>query len=199
MPVPFDIDKAPQENVWYVHQNEICSNFTGSTLYSINYLNEQFFNSNLSEGFYRKPFDAAFTHHNLSNKKFLKYDNILSEQFSDLSAYFEDIPLSEVKSLTSSVVSFLLNLLPDAFTLELTGEKSIFYTIKKDNMSFYIQQYFEIDEDDGFNATFVKFQDDKKLSSLNGEISHILSEIESHFSNTNSAKLNLAYINDLSY
>ena len=53
MPVPFDIDKAPQENVWYVHQNEICSNFTGSTLYSINYLNEQFFNSNLSEGFYR--------------------------------------------------------------------------------------------------------------------------------------------------
>ena len=129
----------------------------------------------------------------------MKYDNILSEQFSDLSAYFEDIPLSEVKSLTSSVVSFLLNLLPDAFTLELTGEKSIFYTIKKDNMSFYIQQYFEIDEDDGFNATFVKFQDDKKLSSLNGEISHILSEIESHFSNTNSAKLNLAYINDLSY
>ena len=89
--------------------------------------------------------------------------------------------LGEIKSITSSIISELISLSPDAFSLELTNEESIFYTFKKDDYSFYIQQYFET-EDDGFNATLVSFKGDNKIDSINGNINSIIESIESKIS-----------------
>jgi hypothetical protein len=106
--------------------------------------------------------------------------------------------LKAIKSITSSIISELISLSPDAFSLELTNEESIFYTFKKYDYSFYIQQYFET-EDDGFNATLVSFKGDNKIDSINGNINSIIESIESKISNNISHNLNLAIINELSY
>jgi hypothetical protein len=87
------------------------------------------------------------------------------------------LPLEKIKELTSGVVSFLLSFSPDSFSLELTGEESIFYTLKKDGFSVYIHQFFET-EDDGFNAKLVVFNGDQKLDSINGNINEVLNNIE---------------------
>lgn len=199
MSVPIHINKSPKEFIFKTFQVNNSNNYTGSTLSFLNDVENLFFNSIETLGTYYMPSDNDITRHNSLNKRFLKFDNLLSKQYSDLAAYYEDLELSKVKLLTHNVVSFLLNLQLDAFSFELTSEKSIFYTIKKDNYSFYIQQYFENDEDDGFNSTLVIFQGDEKLESVNGDVFMILSEVEKLFSNCNSLNINLTPINELSY
>jgi hypothetical protein len=198
MPVPVNIDKAPQENVWFFNYNDTCSYSTGSTLFYINDLKESFFNSKLGVEFCNPSLANVGTQHNETNKMFIKLNKTLDDQYNNFSEYYNNISLAEIKSITSNIISELISLSPDAFSLELTNEESIFYTFKKDSYSFYIQQYFET-EDDGFNATLVSFKDDNKIDSINGDINNILASIESKISNNTSHNLNLAFLNELSY
>ena len=198
MPVPVNIDKAPQEHVWFYNYNDTCSYYTGSTLFNIYELKEPFFNSKVGEGFCNPSSTNIGTHHNETNKLFIKLNKILNDQFINISEYYNNISLGEIKSITSSIINKLISLSPDAFSLELTNEESIFYTFKKDDYSFYIQHYFET-EDDGFNATLVTFKGENKIDSINGDINNILASIESKISNKNSHNLNLAFLNELSY
>lgn len=198
MPVPVNIDKAAQENVWSFNYNNRSSYSTGSTLFSISDLKESFFNSKIGVEF-SNPSDVNIgTQHNVTNKLFIKLDKVLSVQYKHFAEYYNNISLNEIKSITSGIISELISLSPDAFSLELTNEESIFYTFKKDDFSFYIQQFFET-EDDGFNATLVSFKGDNKINSINGNINIILSSIESKISNNTSPNLNLAILNALSY
>ena len=128
---------------------------------------------------------------------FIKLSNILNVQYKNFAEYYNNFSLGEIKSITSSIISELISLSPDAFSLELTNEESIFYTFKKYDYSFYIQQYFET-EDDGFNATLVSFKGDNKIDSINGNINSIIESIASKISNNISHNLNLAIINELS-
>jgi hypothetical protein len=198
MPVPININKSPQENVWFLNYKDICNYSTGSTLFYINDLKESFFNSKIGDEFCLTSFSQVGTHHNETNKMFIKLSNILNLQYKNFAEYYNNISLGEIKSITSSIISELISLSPDAFSLELTNEESIFYTFKKDDYSFYIQQYFET-EDDGFNATLVSFKGDNKIDSINGNINSIIESIESKISNNISHNLNLAIINELSY
>ncbi len=198
MPVPVNIDKAPQENVWFFNYNDTCSYSTGSTLFYINDLKESFFNSKLGVEFCNLSLANVGTQHNETNKMFIKLNKTLDDQYNNFSEYYNNISLAEIKSITSNIISELISLSPDAFSLELTNEESIFYTLKKDGYSFYIQQYFET-EDDGFNATLVSFKGDNKIDSINGDINNILASIESKISNNTSHNLNLAFLNELSY
>ncbi len=197
MPVLVNIAKAPQENVWYDNYNDICSYSTGSTLFYINDLTDPFFKSKIGEDFCRPPLSQVGTQHRKTNKMFIKFSNHLDDQYNALSDFYSNISLNEIKSITSNIISELISLSPDAFSLELTHEESIFYTFKKEDFSFYIQQYFET-EDDGFNATLVTFKGDKKVDSLNGNINNLIPSIEEKFSNTIPHKFNFALLHGLS-
>lgn len=198
MPVPVNIDKAPQENVWLYNYHDTCSYSTGSTLFNICELKESFFNSKVGEELCNPSLTNIGTHHNETNKMFIKLNKILSEQFINISEYYNNISLSEIKSISSTIINKLISLSPDALSLELTNEESIFYTFKRDAYSFYIQHYFET-EDDGFNATLVTFKGDNKIDSINGDINNILASIEAKVSNNNFHNLNSAFLNELSY
>ncbi len=198
MPVPVNIDKVPQENVWFYNKNDACIYSTGSSLFYKIDLTDSFFKSKIGEDFCRTSLEQVGTQHNETNKMFIKFSNLLTEQFKAFSEYYKGISLGEIKSITSNIISELISLSPDAFSLELTNEESIFYTFKKDDYSFYIQQYFEI-EDDGFNATLVTFKGDKKIDSINGNVNSILVSIEQKYSSKIHHNLNLALFNELSY
>lgn len=198
MPVPVNIEKTPQEKVWYFYQNEFSNYSTGNTLYHFNNLNDSFLNSRISEDFIWPSNNQLTTQHNITNKKFLKLSNLIEIQYRSLIEFYNIFTLNDIKTISSGVISNLLSLSPDAFSLELTNEESIFYTLKKDNYSFYLQQFFET-EDDGFNATLVTFNGDAKLNSINGNIDEILSYIEQQFSNVVPSNLNLTLINGISY
>jgi hypothetical protein len=117
------------------------------------------------------------TLHNRSNKSYIKYTNLITRQFNDLSDYYDGISLDLIKSETRGVISNLISLDPDAFSLELTGDRSIFYTFKKNDFSFYIQQFFETEED-GFNATLVLFKGDEKIDNITGNIEEIYDVVQ---------------------
>jgi preprotein translocase subunit YajC len=140
----------------------------------------------------------AGTQHNETNKMFLKFTNLLSEQYKAISAFYDNISLGDIISITSGIISELISLSPDSFSLELTNEESIFYTFKKGDYSFYIQQYFETEED-GFNATLVCYKGDNKMDSLNGNIRNLLFSMEQKIYNTIPHNLNLTLLNEISY
>jgi predicted HTH domain antitoxin len=198
MPVPVNIDKAPQENVWFYNFYDSRSNSTGSKLFYKSDFEESFFNSKTGVDFCNNSLAQVGTQHNKTNKMFIKLSKILNEQYKIFAEYYNNISLVEIKSVTSSVISELIALSPDAFSLELTNEESIFYTFKKEDYSFYIHQYFET-EDDGFNATLISFKGADKIDSINGDINNVLTSIESKISNNISHNLNLALLNELSY
>lgn len=198
MPVPVNIEKATQENVLFHRYNDMCSYSTGSTLFYINDLKESFFKSRIGDDFCNNTLTEVGTQHNETNKLFIKLSNLLNLQYNHFAEFYNNISLAEIKSITSGILSELLSLSPDAFSLELTSEESVFYTFKKDAYSFYIQHYFET-EDDGFNATLVTFKGDSKVESINGNINSILDSLKSKISNNISHNLNLALLNELSY
>lgn len=183
MPIPVNIEKEPQEILRHLEQPEKCSNSIGSTSFYINDIAAIFSKSGNVTDFPRYSFGQAGTQYNEIDKKFIKFSSIIANQYQTFSEFYSDISLNKIKSITSEIISKLLSLSPDAFSLELTNDESIFYTFKKDNYSFYIQQFFEI-EDDGFNATLVTFKGDIKDNSKNGNIAEHLLYIEQIFSNT---------------
>ena len=198
MPIPVNIEKEPQENVWFYKYHDSYSYSTGSSSFITNNLTVSFLKSNLGEVFCRSSLVQAGTQHNETNKMFLKFTNLLSEQYKAISAFYKNISLGDILSITSGIISELISLSPDSFSLELTNEESIFYTLKKGDYSFYIQQYFET-EDDGFNATLVCYNGDNKMDSLNGNISNLLFSMEQKIYNTIPHNLNLTLLNEISY
>jgi len=154
LPIPINIEKEPQENVWFYKYHDSYSYSTGSSSFS--------------------------------------------EQYKAISAFYKNISLGDILSITSGIISELISLSPDSFSLELTNEESIFYTFKKGDYSFYLEQYFET-EDDGFNATLVCYKGDNKMDSLNGNISNLLFSMEEKIYNTIPHSLNLTLFNEISY
>lgn len=80
--------------------------------------------------------------------------------------------------MNKNIVSRFVSLSPDAFSFEVIGKESIFYTFKKGDYSFYIQHYFET-EDDGFNAIVTTFKGDNRIGGVDGDIDTVIDSIES--------------------
>ena len=173
MHIPVNLDNVPHEIVWYLNPTEIRNNATASSYGFGNDKTNSIFNSDVMNS---HDFNQLFTQNNISNKQFVKFENLLTKQYNTFSDIYVNLPLEKIKELTSGVVSFLLSFSPDSFSLELTGEESIFYTLKKDSFSVYIHQFFETEED-GFNATLVVFNGEQKIESINGNINNLINSI----------------------
>jgi hypothetical protein len=185
MAITIDANKTPRDYTFYLEQMQGSKKNTGSTIDFAKYLGFEIFNRRLTNHFTHSRSENDFTQHNIFIKKYIEYINLIKNQYEQLAEFYDDVDLSSVISKTSGVVSYLLNISPDALSIELTNEKSIFYTVKIQNFSFYIHQYFETDEDDGFNTTLVKYYSNKKLESLNGDVSMAIIEIQRCIMNNN--------------
>lgn len=197
MPVPVDMDKVQLENVWQYCDVDSHRYSTGGSLYYKN-ISESFFNSKTGEDFSKTYLIFLETQHNETNKTFIKYSNFLAKQYSNIPELEENFSLEEIKTSTSKVINNLITLCPDAFSLELTNEESVFYTLKKDDYSFYLHQYFET-EADGFNATLIIFKGNQKTDTINGNISDLIVSIEQFFPGSFPENFNLVLFNELSH
>lgn len=86
--------------------------------------------------------------------------------------------------MEKSLVNRFMSLSHDAFSAEIIDKDSIFYTLKKDDYSFYIQHYFE-KEDNGFDAIVTIFKGDDRIGKVDGDIETVFAVIESTILNKN--------------
>lgn len=199
MPIPVDINKVPQEIVWQCTQDDSIGYSTGSALYYLFNIDESFFHS-ASYGFMCKKESNDFsTPNNHSHKRFLKHEQQLQSQYNALVDYFADYSFEEIKHFAVNVISNLLDLDPEAFKIELTSDKSIFYSLKKGSFTIYIQHFIEFDEDDNYDASLVIFNGNAKLPSVSGNISDILLHIENVILGANPLNIKIEYCDALSY
>lgn len=198
MPVPINIDKVPQEKVWYIDYVNYCNSATGSNLVYKAFLPKSFAQNDRVDEFIVGSLEKQGTTHNWSNKLFIKLSNVIKAQYELYTDYYVDIHLDEIMNISAPILSELILLNPDAFSLELTNEESIFYTFKKDDYSFYFQHYFET-EADGFNASMVSFKGDKKLESTSGNIVDLIDKVKCSLTYSTPHNINSSLFNELSY
>jgi hypothetical protein len=86
--------------------------------------------------------------------------------------------------MEKSLVNRFMSLSHDAFSAEIIDKDSIFYTLKKDDYSFYIQHYSE-KEDNGFDAIVTIFKGDNRIGGVTGDIETIFDTIISTLLNKN--------------
>ena len=132
-----------------------------------------------------------------SDRKFIHFEKSFKNQFELLSAYFENLTFQEANEKLSSSLISLLNINPDAISMELTRDKSIFYTLKKKDYTFFIQHFLNEIEEDEDEAILTVFKDDNKLPSYAGSLLQTISELNTLLEPANTSKLELE-LNELS-
>jgi hypothetical protein len=199
MPTP----AAPINNLYPSHAIFPCikSDYanTGSTG-SIMYSYEEtfpFFHSN-QVGF-KSPYEGTFSDiiNSNSDNKFISIKKTFKAQFELLEEYFADVNFIEADEKLSLSLSSLLASNPDVISMELTHEKSAFFTIKKRDYTFFIQHFLDEIEEDDDEAILSVFKGNQKLPSYAGSLSQTLSELISLLEPVSTFKFHIA-LNELS-
>ena len=111
-------------------------------------------------------FEAQYDFHSI-DKQFVQIESAFKNQFDKLANYYDGIDINFAKQKLALSLSLILELCPDVLTVELTPEKSIFYTLKKDDFTFFFQHFIEVNEDDD-EAILTGFKGKSKLPSYAG-------------------------------
>jgi hypothetical protein len=112
------------------------------------------------------------------DKQFVQLESMLKVQFDRLSEFYTGIDFNTVKMKFGDSISSILEIYPDALSMELTHELSIFYTIKKNDYTFFLQHFVVTDEDDD-EAIITIFKGNEKLPSYAGKLTNTISEMNS--------------------
>jgi hypothetical protein len=117
----------------------------------IGYLRE---NSIGDQAFYQKQTLRPQT------KTFLKYFKKFITEFELNKDILTEYSKEEIENKFTSSLSYFLTLDPESLSTEVTEDKSLFYTIRKDNSTFYIDQYMNSEnaEDEFVVTSFDKNQ-----------------------------------------
>jgi hypothetical protein len=109
-----------------------------------------------------------------TTRQFIKLERTFNAQLAESEACFPgqtDYVLREKMKLSSEL---LLHCLPDAISLQLTDEGSIFYTVRKHAFSLYLDHYL-VDEFDGRDEAIVSiYKNDEKLLDFAGSLEEIV-------------------------
>lgn len=117
------------------------------------------------------------------DKRFISFELSLRKQYEALSEHLEDVDFIAVKDKMKESLTELLNFKADAFSMELSSEKNIFYTFIKDDYSIFLTHSFtnDIDEDDD-EAIISIFKGNNKISSCSGTIKEVICLLEEYIS-----------------
>lgn len=113
-----------------------------------NYFGTQFLSNN-QDAFMSENDQTIRPHTKLFVKYFQKFDKEYNQNIDNLKKYSAEW----VRKKFVSSLSYLLTLDPDALSIEISEDATLFYTIKKNNFTFYIDQY--IDSEDNVDEEFV--------------------------------------------
>lgn len=113
-----------------------------------------------------------------SDKDYIKFETLFIKQYEKLSEYYKDINFVEIKEEFSMSLSEILKFNPDVLTMELTTERSVYYTFIKNDHSIFIQHYLNVTDSDDDEAILTAFKGDSKLPSFAGSLDETLSELK---------------------
>jgi len=123
-----------------------------------------------------------------ADKKFIQFNKSFTEQFNFLAASFSNLDFNIARTKMHLSLNKILELNPTAFSMELTNEQSIFYTIKKEDYTFYLQHFLnEIDEDEDESILTI-FNGNNKLPSYAGSLFQTFVEIDNLMAPSNTFK-----------
>ena len=112
-----------------------------------------------------------------TNKKYISISKSFKKQFESLQAYYKDINYAEASNKLSQSLNALLFFQPSSLTMELSIEKSIIYTMKKNGYTFFMHYFFyDIDVDDD-EIILSAFKGSQKLPSYAGTFIEAMNEI----------------------
>jgi hypothetical protein len=118
--------------------------------------------------------DRGYTPVSEITRRFIKLDKSFRRQLSEQQHLFVDCSeylLHERMKISSEL---LLSCVPDAISLEITDDKSIFYTWKKNDITIYLDHYL-IDEFDGKDEAIVSiYKGDNKIADLAGSLDEVI-------------------------
>ena len=177
--------------VWRMGRNYTNTGSTGSNMYAFAKDESPFFHSKQIGP--NNPYQGTVSNVSISNsdKKFILFKNSFKSQFDSLLAFFSELDFEEANEKLSSSLSSLLDTNPDAISMELTHEQSIFYTVKKDDYTFFLQHFLNEIDEDADEAILTVFKGNDKLPSYAGSLSQTISEIDSLLEPANTLKFHL--------
>jgi len=105
--------------------------------------------ANSEDAFISENDQTIRPHTKLFVKYFQKFDKEYNQNVDSLKKYSAEW----VRKKFVSSLSYFLTLNPDALSIEISEDATLFYTIKKNNFTFYIDQY--IDSEDNVDEEFV--------------------------------------------
>lgn len=162
--------------IWHVGRNIQSIKSTGPGFYCMGEYRNPFLNSS---SFACK---SAFNLRNQtswsdeSDKEFLKFESVFLQQVDKSKLQFL-APLTEIKFRFSLALSEILKLDPDTLTLELTSERSIYYTFIKRDYSIFIQHYIDSIDLDDDEIILTAFKGTNKLPSYAGKLAIVIAEL----------------------
>lgn len=121
-------------------------------------------------------------------KQICEYNIDIEKQYEKLSEYYKDISFVEIKKEFSKSLLKILKFNPDVLTMELTTERSVFYTFIKNNHSIFIQHYLDITNANDDEAILTAFGGDSKLPSFAGSLDETLNELKEIIYSVNEIK-----------
>lgn len=187
-----------QSIVRCIDRDYLNSGSTGSVVYAYADAAFPFFHSNQFGS--QSPYEGTLgdVSNSNSDKKYINFKKSFKVQFETLSEYFANVDFVSAEEKLSSSLSSILASYPDVISMELTHEQSAFFTIKKNEYTFFIQHFLnEIDEDED-EAILTVFKGNQKLPSYAGSLLQTISELNSVFEPVSTFKFQFE-LNEVSY
>lgn len=112
-----------------------------------------------------------------TTRQFIKLERSFLKQLEQQTFSFQGLTQYALKEKMKISSEILLHCFPDAISLQLTEEGSIFYTMRKNDIHVYLQHYL-IDEFDEADETIVSvYRGDDKLLDFGGTLAEVIAQL----------------------
>ncbi len=111
-----------------------------------------------------------------NDRKFIRLEKALKKQWQEFKDVYSKEDYEYFKQAMQQSVPLLLGLSPDKISLQLSYDKSIFYTLIKNDISIYFDHFVQL-EDDMDEVIVSVYQKKEKIFSLSSSLEHINLEI----------------------
>lgn len=112
-----------------------------------------------------------------TTSRFINLEQSFLQQWKKHSEYFPGLSEYTVRERMKISAELLLQCYPDVITIQVTGEGSLFYTVRKNSISIYLQHYLIDEYDDTDEAIVTLYKGDKKLLEYGGSLSETIHEL----------------------
>jgi hypothetical protein len=112
-----------------------------------------------------------------TTRQFIKLERTFNAQLAESETWFPGQTNYALREKMQLSAELLLHCLPDAISLQLTDEGSIFYTVRKHAFSLYLDHYL-IGEFDGRDEAIVSvYKNDEKLLDFAGSLDEVVLQL----------------------